>query len=73
MTVASRRSRQGRRPQKGKSRKRGSHWHTQDDSPIIRRYVDGPQLPDVGSGADPTAGAPRPLRRRGRTNRGDSL
>lgn len=58
-----RRSRPRSQPQKGKSRKRRPAWHGGGRSPQVRRYLDAEPLPDVGSGADPTTGAPRPLRR----------
>jgi hypothetical protein len=62
-----------RRTQKHKGRKRPKHWHRGQSE--ARRWQ-ATQLPDVGSGADPTAGAPTPVHRArpaGNTHRGDTL
>lgn len=58
------------RRQRGKDHKRSRSWHRGRSEFIRWRSV---QLPDVRSGADPTAGAPRPLRRNGTTPPGDAL
>jgi hypothetical protein len=62
-----------RRPQRGKGNKRRKHWHRGQGE--ARRWLRS-QLPDVGSGADPTGGEPAPVhrsRRSGDTHRGDAL
>jgi len=51
----------GRRRQKHKGRKRPKHWHR--GAGEARRWA-VLRLPDVGSGADPTSGAPQPRNRR---------
>lgn len=58
------------RPQKHKSWKRPRSWHR---GPVEARRWHATALPDVGSGADPTAGTPRRLRRNGTTRPGDAL
>ena len=59
-------------PQKGKGRKRLRDYHHSTAAMSARLLL--PELPDVGSGADPTQAAPeRVLRRGGRsTYRGES-
>lgn len=56
------------RQQKGKGGKRRHGWHKR--AQVV-------ELPDVGSGADPTSGEPRAIHRRDRTGndtlRGDAL
>ena len=47
------------RPQKGKRGKRRKNWHRGRGE--ARRW-EAVQLPDVGSGADPTTGVPIPQR-----------
>lgn len=60
------------KPQKGKGNKRRKSWHRGKAAARHQaRALD--RLPDVGSGADPTEGAPQPLRRVGSKNRGDAL
>lgn len=62
----------GRR-QKGKGKKRRKSWHRRSE---VGRFYRDP-LPEVGSGADPTLGAPIKLVRTGKTTgtkrRGQSL
>lgn len=53
---------------KGKKRMKGWHRGRTEAGRWART-----QLPDVGSGADPTTGTPAPLRRTGGRNRGDAL
>lgn len=56
-----------------KGKKRPKTWHRgRTEVARWRRVAD---LPDLGSGADPTSGAPTPLRRQhpGRAARGDAL
>jgi hypothetical protein len=60
-----RRSGPGHHP---RGKKRPKHWHVSD---IARRWA-RTHLPEVGSGADPTAGEPTPLRGKARTDRGDA-
>lgn len=59
--------------QAGKGKKRRKSWHRRGEE---KRFYRDP-LPEVGSGADPTAGAPIPLARTGKTTgtkrRGQSL
>lgn len=60
--------------QKGKGNKRKKSWHRGRGE--SRRFAKTMrQLPDVGSGADPTTGAPIPLRKDSGPSRlhGDSL
>jgi hypothetical protein len=63
------RRQKGRSPHRPKGKRRPKHWHRRDE---IDRW-DAADLPDVGSGADPTAGTPRPPRRVAGRNRGDTL
>lgn len=58
------------RRQKGKGYKRSRSWHRGRSEAFRWRSV---RLPDVRSGADPAAGAPRALRRNGTTPPGDVL
>lgn len=51
------------RPQKGKKHKRRKSWHRGKSEARNWRRV---QLPELGSGADPTEGAPTPVRNDGR-------
>lgn len=51
-----------RRRQKHKGLKRPKSWHR--GAVEARRWA-ATQLPDVGSGANPTAGTPRPRRSKG--------
>jgi hypothetical protein len=60
----------GHRPQRYKGRKRPSRWHRGEEA--RRRWADV-ELPDVESGADPTDGAPGPVRRVGNQNRGEAV
>lgn len=46
------------RSQKGKSKKRPKSWHR---GHVEARAFKKNELPDVGSGADPTSGAPKPV------------
>lgn len=55
--------------QKHKSKKRPKTWHR---GRAEARLWSASELPDVGSGADPTQGRPDPLRRQGKQNRGDA-
>jgi len=61
------------RRQHHKGRKRLKSWHRgQVEATRWRRIL----LPDLGTGADPTAGAPRPIhqsRRTGKQQRGDAI
>lgn len=58
-----------RRPQHGKGHKRKRSWHRGRGE---ARDWAATALPDVGTGADPTTATPVPLRRTGKTNRGDT-
>lgn len=46
------------RSQKGKSKKRPKSWHR---GHVEARAFKKNELPDVGSGADPTSGVPKPV------------
>ena len=50
------------RRQKGKDHKRAKSWHRGRGEARRWQLV---RLPDTATGADPTAGAPTPLRRNG--------
>jgi hypothetical protein len=54
--------------QRGKGGKRRRDWHHTSQSDVMRDYKPE-SLPDLGTGADPTAGTPTPLRRGGRRGR----
>lgn len=58
------------RRQKHKDRKRPKHWHRGQTEATRWQAI---ELPDVATGADPTTGTPRPLRRNGTTRPGDAL
>lgn len=60
-----------RRHQKGKGGKRRREWHHSYGT-HHRHFAQQPPLPDLGSGADPTAGTGIPIRGSG-TNRGPAL
>lgn len=55
-----------------RGKKRPKNWHRGKTEG--RRWARN-ELPDLGTGADPTSGAPTPLRRKhpGRAGRGDAL
>lgn len=60
------------RRQHHRGKKRPKHWHRGHNE---ARQWKRTELPDLGTGADPTSGAPRPLRRKqsgGRVH-GDSI
>lgn len=57
--------------QKGKGRKRLRDYH--HSTAAMAAHLLLPELPDVGSGADPTSAAPAQVLRQGGRNRGEAL